>query len=118
MRSKNSIPVIVVALGAMPHSLKENLKKNLKEKTIQEMALCGGAAAALRNRTETRNECLQKLRQTFKIFSSSKLITIIIIFILLRHKKKTTYRKIDFEIKCKQTEAENFFLFFLLDFKI
>ena len=42
-----TIPVIVGALGAMPHSIKGNLKKimkNLKEgKTIQEIALCGTA---------------------------------------------------------------------------
>ena len=41
-----TIPVIVGALGAMPHSMKGNLKKilkNLKEETIQEIALCGTA---------------------------------------------------------------------------
>ncbi|EEB19129.1 reverse transcriptase, putative [Pediculus humanus corporis] len=41
-----TIPVIVGALGAMPNSIKGNLKKimkNLKEETIQDIALCGTA---------------------------------------------------------------------------
>ena len=71
-----TIPVIMgAALGAMPHAIKGNLKKileNLKEKTIQEIALCGTAHIlrkilaqpkfehlSLRNRVETWNKCLK-----------------------------------------------------------
>ena len=50
-----TIPIIVGALGVTPHSMKENLEKilkNLKEETIQEIALCGTADILRKNQQQ------------------------------------------------------------------